>query len=101
MLVDRTWRGMIRDGSPVEPGKRVKLRVKVYFVSTADSAAQASKAKPNSSAGPLAEFAALRAEILQNLQMQWNIFALQLTATAVFFFFSLLSSQQPTYFLIL
>jgi hypothetical protein len=53
------------------------------------------------SAGPLAEFAALRTEILQSLQMQWNIFALQLTATAALFSFSLSSPSRTGFLLIL
>jgi hypothetical protein len=39
----------------------------------------------------LAEFSALRAEILQWTSMQWNIFALQLTASGVVFSFALQS----------
>jgi hypothetical protein len=42
----------------------------------------------DSTAGPLAEFAALRAEILQGIQLQWNVFALQLTVTAGLFILS-------------
>ena len=37
----------------------------------------------------LAEFAALRAEILQRMSLRWNIFALQLTAAGVLFSFAL------------
>jgi hypothetical protein len=51
--------------------------------------------------GPLAEFVALRAEILQSLQMQWNIFALQLTAIAVTFSFSLSSKSRTGFLLII
>jgi hypothetical protein len=51
--------------------------------------------------GPLAEFAALRAQILQSIQMQWNIFALQLTATAALFSFALSSFSRTGYLLIL
>lgn len=54
-----------------------------------------------SSAGPLAEFVALRAEILQSIQMQWNIFALQLIVTAAVFSFSLSSSSRTGFLLIL
>jgi len=51
--------------------------------------------------GPLAEFAALRAEILQSFQAQWNSFALQLTATAVIFSFSLSNTSRTGFLLIL
>ncbi len=54
-----------------------------------------------SSDGPLAEFAALRAEILQSQQMQWNSFALELTATAVIFSFALSNSARTPFLLIL
>jgi hypothetical protein len=57
--------------------------------------------KTNRVDGPLAEFSALRAEILQCLQMQWNSFALQLTATAVIFSFSLSSNSRTGFLLIL
>ena len=55
----------------------------------------------DSAAGPLAEFTALRAEILQCLQLQWNIFALQLAVTATLFSFSLSSSSRTEFLLIL
>ena len=46
----------------------------------------------------LAEFAALRAEILQALSMQWNVVALELTATGVVFSLAL---SRRNYFLLL
>ena len=55
----------------------------------------------NSPDGPLAEFTALRAEILQSLQIQWNSFALQLTATGAIFSFALSSSSRTGLLLIL
>ena len=48
----------------------------------------------------LAEFAALRAEVLQAFSTQWNILALQLTATAVLFSFSLTSRTRTGFLLI-
>lgn len=55
----------------------------------------------DSTAGPLAEFAALRGEILQGLQLQWNVFVLQLTVTAGLFSFSLSSSSRTEFLLVL
>ena len=49
----------------------------------------------------LAEFAALRAEILQRTNMQWNIFALQLTAAGVVFSFALSNPSHTGFLLIL
>lgn len=60
-----------------------------------------SEREPNIIDGPLAEFAALRAEMLQGFQMQWNSFALQLTATAVIFSFSLSNTSRTGFLLIL
>jgi hypothetical protein len=60
-----------------------------------------SEREPNHIDGPLAEFTALRAEILQGFQMQWNSFALQLTATAVIFSFSLSNTSRTGFLLIL
>lgn len=49
----------------------------------------------------IAEFAALRAEILQRSNLQWNIFALQLTASGVVFSFALSNSTHIAILLIL
>ena len=49
----------------------------------------------------LAEFAALRAEILQRMSLQWNIFALQLTAAGVVFSFALSNPSHTGFLLIL
>ena len=49
----------------------------------------------------LAEFAALRAEILQRSSLQWNIFALQLTAAGVIFSFALSNPSHTGFLLIL
>jgi hypothetical protein len=49
----------------------------------------------------LAEFAALRAEILQRQNMQWNMFALQLTAAGVVFSFALSNPSHAGFLLIL
>jgi hypothetical protein len=49
----------------------------------------------------LAEFAALRAEILQRMNMQWNMFALQLTAGGVVFSFALSNPSHTGFLLIL
>jgi len=49
----------------------------------------------------LAEFAALRAEILQRTSLQWNIFALQLTAAGVVFSFALSNPSHTGFLLIL
>jgi hypothetical protein len=57
-------------------------------------------AKSHDVEGPLMEYSALRDELLQARQMQWNIFALQLTVTAALFSFSL-SSQSRTGFLLI
>lgn len=48
----------------------------------------------------LAEFTALRTEALQALSMQWNIVALQLTATAVLFSFALTNDSRTGFLLI-
>jgi hypothetical protein len=48
----------------------------------------------------LAEFAALKAEQLQAYSTEWNIIALQLTATAVLFSFSLTSHSRTGFLLI-
>jgi len=48
-----------------------------------------------------AEYSALRAEILQLAQTQWNVLALQLTATAVIFSFSLSNNSRTGFLLIL
>ena len=57
-------------------------------------------AKSHGAEGPMLEYSALRDELLQAHQMQWNIFALQLTVTAALFSFSL-SSQSRTGFLLI
>lgn len=49
----------------------------------------------------IAEFAALRAEILQRSNLQWSIFAFQLTASGVIFSFALSSSSHVGILLIL
>jgi hypothetical protein len=49
----------------------------------------------------MTEYSALRTEIIQLEQIQWNIFALQLTATAVIFSFSLSNSSRSGFLLIL
>ena len=49
----------------------------------------------------LAEFSALRAELLQRIANNWNIFALQLTAAGVIFSFALSSSGRTGFLLIL
>lgn len=49
----------------------------------------------------IAEFGALRTEILQRGNMQWSVFALQLTAAAVVFSFSLSNSSHTGFLLIL
>lgn len=49
----------------------------------------------------MAEYSALRTEIIQLKQEQWNILALQLTATAVIFSFSLSNSSRTGFLLIL
>jgi hypothetical protein len=49
----------------------------------------------------IAEFAALREEILQRSNHQWNIFALQLTATGVVFSFALSNPSHAGILLIL
>lgn len=48
----------------------------------------------------LAEFTALRAEVLQAFSMQWNVIALQLTATGVLFSFSLTNRTRTGFLLI-
>jgi hypothetical protein len=49
----------------------------------------------------IAEFIALREEILHRSNLQWNVFALQLTATGVIFSFALSSSSHIGMLLIL
>jgi len=49
----------------------------------------------------LAEYSALRNEILQRMGFQWSIFALQLTAAGVIFSFSLSSSSHTGFLLII
>jgi hypothetical protein len=49
----------------------------------------------------IAEFEALHTEILQRLNMQWSMFALQLTAAGVVFSFSLSNSSHTGFLLIL
>jgi hypothetical protein len=49
----------------------------------------------------IAEYEALRTEILQRSNTQWNIFALQLTAAAVVFSFALSNSSHTEFLLIL
>jgi hypothetical protein len=51
--------------------------------------------------GPLAEFAALRQEIDRRSTMQHNLFALQLTASAVIFSFALSRSGRSGFLLII
>jgi len=63
--------------------------------------AQDPKAKVDDAAGPLAEYSALRAEILQSLQVQFNIFALQLTASAALFSFSLSGKSRAGFLLVI
>jgi hypothetical protein len=48
----------------------------------------------------LAEFTALRTEALQALSMEWNIIALQLTATGVLFSFALTNNSRTGFLLI-
>jgi hypothetical protein len=60
----------------------------------------ASNVKPSAEA-VLAEYSALRAEIIQMEQTQSNIFALQLTAAAVIFSFSLSNASRTGFLLIL
>jgi hypothetical protein len=55
--------------------------------------------KELSAQAALAEFTALRAEIFQVFSMQWNIVALQLTATAVLFSFALTNHSRTASFL--
>lgn len=59
----------------------------------------ASNEDPSAQAA-LAEFAALRSETLQAFSMQWNVVALQLTATAALFSFSLTNSSRTGFLLI-
>ena len=59
------------------------------------------KDKELSAQAALAEFAALRSEALQAFSMQWNIIALQLTATSVLVSFSLTSSSRTGFLLII
>jgi hypothetical protein len=49
----------------------------------------------------LAEFAALRGEILQYLSMQWNIFVFQLTTTGIVFSFALTGKFRIGFLLII
>jgi hypothetical protein len=49
----------------------------------------------------LAEFVALRQEIVQRTSLQWNIFALQLTAAGVVYSFALSSPSHTAFLLIL
>jgi hypothetical protein len=49
----------------------------------------------------LAEFSALRDEILQHLSMQWNAFVFQLTATSIVFSFSLTDKSRTGFLLII
>jgi hypothetical protein len=49
----------------------------------------------------LAEFSALRGEILQRMSTRWNIFALQLTAAGVIFSFALANAAHTGFLLIL
>jgi hypothetical protein len=49
----------------------------------------------------LAEYGSLRTEILQRSNMQWNIFALQLTAAGVVFSFALSNPSHTGFLLIL
>ncbi len=49
----------------------------------------------------LAEFSALRAEILQDLSTQWVIFVFQLTAASIVFSFSLTSGSRTGFLLII
>src|ERR1700730_15638126 len=49
----------------------------------------------------LAEFSALRAEILQELSMRWNIFIFQLTTTGVVFSFALTGHSRTGFLLII
>jgi hypothetical protein len=56
--------------------------------------------KELSAQAALAEFAALRSEVLQAFSMQWNTIALQLTVTGVLFSFSLTSRARTGFLLI-
>jgi hypothetical protein len=49
----------------------------------------------------LAEFSALRDEILQNLSMQWNTFVFQLTTTGIVFSFALTDKSRVGFLLII
>ena len=51
--------------------------------------------------GALAEFTALRTEILHRMTMRWNIFALQLTASGVIFSFALSAESRIGFLLII
>jgi hypothetical protein len=57
--------------------------------------------KPDNHEILIAEYQALRTEILQRSNTEWNIFALQLTAAAVVFSFALSSSSHTEFLLIL
>jgi hypothetical protein len=59
------------------------------------------KDKELSAQSALAEFAALRNEALQAFSMQWNIIALQLTATSVLVSFSLTNRSRTGFLLII
>lgn len=61
----------------------------------------ASDEELSAQAAALAEFAALRSEMLQAFSTQWNIVALQLTATAVVFSFSLTNHSRAGFLLII
>src|SRR5690348_12310111 len=49
----------------------------------------------------LAEFSALRAEILQRTNIAWNVFALQVTAAGIIFSFALSKDTHTGFLLIL
>ena len=49
----------------------------------------------------LAEFSALRAEMTNRQNLQWNVFALQVTAAGVIFSFALSNSNRTGFLLIL
>jgi hypothetical protein len=63
--------------------------------------AETAKDKELSAQAALAEFSALRTEALQAFSMQWNIIALQLTATSVLVSFSLTDRSRTAFLLII
>ena len=78
--------------SSVWPLQASRLRIWVIEIAT-------DKEDPSVQAA-LAEFTALRAEALQAFSMEWNIIALQITATGVLFSFALTNSSRTGFLLI-